>query len=171
MTEWSTAAWADSAAIADGLILARLVHMDLTSAGMSAFNYWWTWGSGNGVLVVINGTTVTVPKRLYALGQYSRFVRPGWVRVGTTVNPATNVYLSAFKNATGSQVAIVAVNTGASQVQLPLTVDSGQFGTLTQYRTSSSENIANVGTLTAGPTVTATLTASSITTFAGALTP
>jgi len=171
MTEFSTAAWAADASITDGLIVARLVHMDLTAASMSAFNYWWSWGSGNGYLVTVNGTSVLIPKRLYTLGQYSRFVRPGWHRVGTTASPATNVYLSAFKDPSGGQIAVVAINAGTSAESLPLSIDAGQFGTLTMYRTSASENIASVGTLAGGATVTATLPASSVTTFVGTVTP
>ncbi len=173
MTEFSTAAWATDASIADGLIVARLVHMDLTVASMSAFNYWWAWGSGNGCLVTVNGTSVSIPKRLYTLGQYSRFVRPGWHRVSTTASPATNVYLSAFQDPSGGQIAVVAINAGAAAASLPLSIDSGQFGTLTMYRTSASasENIASVGTLAGGASVTATLPASSVTTFVGTVTP
>jgi O-glycosyl hydrolase len=171
MTEFSTAAWGNDSSITDGLIVARLVHMDLTTAGMSAFLYWWAWGNGNGYLVTVNGTSVSVPKRLYAIGQFSRFVRPGWHRVSTTASPATNVYLSAFKDPTGGQIAVVAINAGTSQASLPLTIDAGKFGTLTVYRTSATESIANVGTLTGGATVTATLPASSVTTLVGAITP
>jgi O-glycosyl hydrolase len=171
MTEFSTAAWAQDTSMTDGLLVARLVHMDLAVAQMSAFIYWWAWGSGNGFLVQVNGSQVTVPKRLYALGQYSRFVRPNWVRVDTAANPATGVYLSAFKNPAGDQIAVVAINTGTSQVPLALTIDAGRFGALTSYRTSASENIANVGTVTAGATANVTLAPSSVTTFVGPVSP
>jgi len=168
MTEWSSAAWPVSTAIADGLILARLVHMDMTAAGVSAFLYWWAWGNGNGYLVASNGTAA---KRLYALGQFSRFVRPGWSRVATTASPASNVYLSAYKDAAGFQVAVVVINTGTASASLPLSIDGGKFDTLTQYRTSATENIANVGTVAGGATVTVTLAGSSVTTFVGPVTP
>ncbi len=168
MTEFSTAAWTGDTSITDALIVARLVHMDLVVAEMSAFLYWWAWGAGNGCLAQTSGTQ---PKRLYALGQYSRFIRPDWIRVDAVANPATNVYLSAFKNPTGDQVAVVAINAGTSQVPLALTIDTGRFGALTSYRTSASENLANVGAVTAGTTVNVTLAASSITTFVGPVTP
>jgi O-glycosyl hydrolase len=171
MTEWSTAAWANDTSITDALIVAKLLHQDLAIGHFSAFNYWWAWSNGNGALVVINGTTVTIPKRLYALGNFSRFVRPGWHRVTTTASPAANVYLSAFEDAAGAQIAIVAINTGTSAATLPLSVDAGSFGTLTQYRTSATENLANVGTLPGGASVSATLPPSSVTTFVAALKP
>jgi hypothetical protein len=71
----------------------------------------------------------------------------------------------------GSQVAIVVINTGTASASLPLIVDAGRFGTLTQYRTSATENIANVGTVAGGTTVTVTLAGSSVTTFVGLVTP
>jgi O-glycosyl hydrolase len=171
MTEWSTAAWANDTSITDALILAKLVHQDFTVGSFSAFNYWWAWSTGNSALVVINGTTVTVPKRLYALGNFSRFVRSGWHRVTTTAGPAANIYLSAFEAAAGDQVAIVAINTGTSVATLPLTVDAGTLGTLTQYRTSATENLAKVGTLPGGASVRATLAPASVTTFVAAIQP
>jgi O-glycosyl hydrolase len=168
MTEFSTAAWAQDTSMTDGLLVARLVHMDLVVAQMSAFLYWWAWGGSNGYLALVNGTQ---PKRLYTLGQYSRFIRPGWIRVDAVANPATSVYLSAFKNPAGDQIAVVAINTGTSQVPLALTIDTGRFGALTTYRTSASENIANVGSVAVGATVTVTLAASSVTTLVGPVGP
>ena len=43
--------------------------------------------------------------------------------------------------------------------------------TLTQYRTSATENIANIGTVAGGATVTVTLAGSSVTTFVGLVAP
>jgi O-glycosyl hydrolase len=171
MTEFSTAAWTQDASMTDGLIVARLVHMDLAVARMSAFLYWWAWGSGNGYLVQVSGTQVTVPKRLYALGQYSRFIRPGWSRIDAPASPAANVYLSAFKSPAGDQIALVGINTGTSQATFALTIDAGSFGALTSYRTSASEDIASVGTVPAGATVNVTLAPSSVTTLVGPVGP
>jgi glucuronoarabinoxylan endo-1,4-beta-xylanase len=168
MTEFSTAAWTADTSITDGLIVARLVHMDLVVGQMSAFLYWWAWGTGNGCLAQSSGNQ---PKRLYAVGQYSRFVRPGWIRVDAVASPASNVYMSAFKDPTGSQVAVVAINTGTSIVPLALTIDAGRFGALTTYRTSASENLSNVGALVGGTTVTVSLAPSSVTTFVGPVGP
>jgi O-glycosyl hydrolase len=168
MTEFSTAAWSADTSIADGLIVARLVHMDLVVAQMSGFLYWWAWGSGNGCLAQSNGNQ---PKRLYAVGQYSRFVRPDWIRVDAVASPASNVYMSAYRNPAGNQVAVVAINTGSSIVPLALTIDAGRFGALTTYRTSASEDLANVGALAGGTTVNVSLAAASITTFVGSVGP
>jgi O-glycosyl hydrolase len=178
MTEWSSAEWGADPSMADGLILAKLIHMDLTVGQMSAFLYWWGWGDGKSSLLSVDGTTVTIPKRAYVLGQWSRFVRPDYVRVETTAKPANDVLLSAFKNPAGDRIVIVAVNARDAAVSLPLWLDAAQFGPLTMYRTSTAvaDNLTSVGSVgsvampTGGSMVKVNLPASSVTTLVGALT-
>ena len=57
-----------------------------------------------------------VSKRLCALGNWSKFVRPGWVMIGATNNPQSGVQVSAFKNPSSGAFAIVAVNSNGSSV-------------------------------------------------------
>ena len=172
MTEWSTAAWGTDATIADGLIVAQLLHQDLTITNVNAFFYWWAWGAGNSALVVLpTATSYVVPKRLYAMGQYSRFARPGWRRVATTTSPAPGVSLTAFEDPTATRVAIVAINAGAAQARLPLSLDVGRLAGVTVYRTSATEDLANVGSLAGGATIDVTLEPRSVTTFASAIGP
>src|SRR5947209_1364898 len=92
-TEWSTfdgfnSAW-DDGSDASGLTGAQHIHQGLTGANLSAFLYW--WGSttpsekgDNEGLLEINGSTVQTSGRLWAFGNYSRFVRPGAVRIGAS---------------------------------------------------------------------------------------
>ncbi|MDP9152442.1 MAG: hypothetical protein M3O36_21155, partial [Myxococcota bacterium] len=143
MTEWSTAAWATDASIADGLVVARLIDEDLTLTNANAFFYWWAWGTGNGVLVVLpTKTSYVVPKRLFAMGQYSRFVRPGWRRVGTVDPPG--VLLAAFEDPGATRVAVVAIHAGPAPTSFSLALDAGRFVGLTVTRTSATEDLANV---------------------------
>jgi O-glycosyl hydrolase len=172
MTEWSTAEWTKDESMANALIVAKILHEDFTTGQMSAFNYWWSWGKtesdGNGYLVLVDTAgAVTVPKRTWAIGQYSRFVRPGWHRVAATAKPVANVLVSAYKDPTENSVAIVAINTGAMEATLPLSVDTGQFETLTAYRTSAQEDLKNVGTVVGGPSIEVKLAPSSVTTYVG----
>lgn len=173
MTEWSSAEWGADPSMANGLLLANLIHMDLTVGQMNAFLYWWGWGDGTNTLLVVDTDSwaVGIPKRAYVLGHWSRFVRPGYVRIDTDARPGKNVLLSAFKSPAGDQVVIVAVNSGAKDVSLPLQLDVGAFGPLTAYRTSASlfENLTKIGTIEGGSTVTVTLPAGSVTTFVAGL--
>ena len=55
------------------LVEAGWVHNCMANASMDAFHHWWIWGTDNSALITSSG----VSKKLMALGQYSKFVRPG----------------------------------------------------------------------------------------------
>jgi O-glycosyl hydrolase len=124
-TEWSTfqkwdPAW-DDGTTASGLAWAQNIYTGLTQANLSAFLYWWgsTTPAENGDnegLIQIDGSAVETSGRLWAFANYSRFVRPGAVRLGAA-SPASAVDLIAFRNTDGS-VAVVALNTSASAVRM-----------------------------------------------------
>ena len=57
------------------------IFQAMTLGNANAYHYWWL-SSNNTTSGLTNNWTPT--KRLWAMGQYSRFVRPGWVRVGET---------------------------------------------------------------------------------------
>lgn len=49
-----------------------------------------------------------ISKRGYNMAHFSKFVRPGYVRIDATKNPEPNVYVSAYKG--DNKVVIVAIN-------------------------------------------------------------
>jgi glucuronoarabinoxylan endo-1,4-beta-xylanase len=104
-------------------------------------------------------------KRGCVMAQFARWIRPGYVRVGATYNPSTNIYVVAFKS--GSLVRIVAVNTGTSAVNQTFSLTGGTVpSTFQRYRTSASEDLATLGTInTSGGSFTASLPGNSITSF------
>ncbi len=175
MTEVSTNN--GDASIADGLVVASIVHEDMTLAEVNAFFYWWLWTNGtslgNGSLLNVNGSVVNESKRLYALGQYSRFVRPGWFRIDVAANPLPEVMVSAFEDPTSRTMAIVVINRGSGDATLSLAVPApATFGSLTTYRTSATESLANLGTAVVGASSTrVSLKAQSVTTFVGGVAP
>jgi hypothetical protein len=62
--------------------------------------------------VHIGNDRVEASKRLWALGQWSRFVRPGAVRVGVS-GGAGGLRTAGFRNVDGS-VAVVVINSGGN---------------------------------------------------------
>jgi O-glycosyl hydrolase len=116
-TEWSTfesfdPAW-DDGTDASGLFWANHIITGLTSANLNAFLYWWgssepTFNGDNESLIQINGTSVVPSGRLWAFANFSRYVRPGAIRIGATTSD-TGLQLTAFRNRDGS-VAIVVLN-------------------------------------------------------------
>ena len=172
-TEWSTLqswdpAW-DDGSDASGLTWARHIFTGLDSADLSAFLYW--WGSAvngdNESLIQINGSTVRTSGRLWAFANFSRFVRPGAVRIGATSSDR-NLTLNAFKNTDGS-VSIVVLNTGSSSDAIAYTLKGTGIpngAVVTPYLTSSSSDVkAQAATTVSGSAFTATIPARSLVTY------
>lgn len=104
----------------DGLTWANNIQTAFTKGNVSAYIYWIgaEYGNVNTMLVRLNGNSVQIPKRYWAFAQFSRFVRPGAVRVSTT---STNSRLatSAFVNENGT-VAVQVINQGTVDVNVTL---------------------------------------------------
>jgi O-glycosyl hydrolase len=175
-TEWSTfeswdPAW-DDGSDASGLTWAQHIFAGLDSANLNAFLYWWgsTTPSENGDnegLILINGSTVTPSGRLWAFGNFSRFVRPGAVRIGATTSDG-NLTLDAFKN-TNNTISVVALNTGTGSDTVNFSLQNtgvANGATVTPYLTNSSSSLAAQPTTTvSGGAFTATLPARSLVTY------
>ncbi len=122
-TEWAPfdmgpfdPAW-DDGSLLSGFTWAQNIYTGLTAANLGAFLYLWgantsttTITGPNTGLVDVKGSTVATSGRLWAFASYSRFIRPGAVRIGTTTS-AAGLEASAFRNRDGS-IAVVALNTG-----------------------------------------------------------
>lgn len=141
--------------------VAKEIHDCLVTGNFNAFVYWWiTWSNG---LATSSGT---IYKRAYVIGQFSKYIRPGYSRVDATANPATNVYVSAY---TGKDsVVIVAVNTNTSAASQKFTLQNASVAKFASWNTTSSTNMAAGSAATvSGGSFTASLPAQSITTFVG----
>jgi glucuronoarabinoxylan endo-1,4-beta-xylanase len=110
----------------------------------------------------------TISKRGYNMAQFSKFIRPGYVRVDATKNPNNNVYTSAYKG--DNKVVIVAINRGTSSVNQKFVLQNGTAASVSSWVTDSSRNLGTGSTinLTNG-SFTAQLPAQSVTTFVGTL--
>jgi len=100
--------------IANALKVSAWINEAITSGNVSAWHYWWL----NGLNADNEGLTgksgdFQLTKRLYALGNYSRFVRPGWVRIGVDGSVA-GLLVTAYKNAASGDFAVVVSNSGAA---------------------------------------------------------
>lgn len=107
-----------------------------------------------------------ISKRGYCMAQYSKFVRPGYVRVGADSNPTYNVYVSAYKN--DDDVVIVAVNRSTVSKTLTFSVPGTKVENWTPYVTSGSKNLAKGSNVAAANgAFQITLEPQSTTTFVG----
>ncbi len=135
------------------------IHECLTTANFNAY-IWWYGKRFYGPL----GQGGLVTPRGYVLSQFARFVRPGSVRIGTSANSRSDVLISAFKN--GTKKIIVAINTGAVNVNQTITVQDATLGQVVPYTTTPSKN-TEMGTAitTSANAFSYVLPPASITTF------
>jgi glucosylceramidase len=79
---------------------------------------------------------------LWAFAGYSRFIRPGAVRVPATVG-APDLKVTAFRNADGSMV-VELLNAGTATVDTTLTTDVG-IHHATTYLTDGTHSLERIG--------------------------
>jgi glucuronoarabinoxylan endo-1,4-beta-xylanase len=129
---------------------ATTIHRSLTEAQVNAW-VWWTlamWrGSDEDLMGLDDASTgaFSVSKTFWALGNFSKFIRPGFVRIGTTTTtlpPSADLYLhtSAYKDPTTGQFVIVAINSGMSDIDVSFR--TGTSGYVTPYVTSATQDLA-----------------------------
>lgn len=110
----------------------------------------------------------TISKRGYNMAQFSKFVRPGYVRVDATKSPGSNLFVSAYKG--GGKAVIVAINKNTSNVSQKFTIQNGNVGSIASWTTDGSRNLAyGSGYQVSGGSFTAQLPARSVTTFVAEL--
>lgn len=99
--------------------LAKEINDDLTVLDVVSWQYWIAVSCYNyrdGLIYVSkSGENITVPKRLWAMGNFSKFVRPGYKRVAANTT-ASSVDVSAFKgnNGTNDEMILVIINSGVA---------------------------------------------------------
>ncbi|WP_342769398.1 glycoside hydrolase family 30 protein, partial [Sphaerisporangium album] len=152
MSEWSPNGttwnenWDDGSGY-DGFAVASNIHESLATAGVSGYVYWFgaSLGATRG-LIQLDGDAYHVSKRLWALAAYSRFIRPGAVRVGTrtTGDGLDGLKVTAFRNADGGQVVEI-LNTGTTAVTTRLLAEDGRRATA--YLTDATHSLTPVNAL------------------------
>ena len=137
---WMTEVYTDSKNDADvwpmALDVSENIHNGLTVGNLNAYVWWYIRRSYSPMKE--NGN---ISKRGYCMAQYSKWVRPGDVRIDATEQPDSNVLVSAYKHSP-TQIQIVAINKGSSDVSQQFSVDGRTITGVDRYRTSASENIA-----------------------------
>ena len=135
--------------ITAALYLAKVIHTDLTVANASAWQ-WWTAVSPfdykDGLVYIDNNKqdgNYYPSKMLWAMGNYSRFVRPGAVRVETTASGDSQLksplLVSAFKK--DGLLTVVIVNSNTENVPLNIAAGNTKISNLRVFTTSSSADL------------------------------
>ncbi|WP_243761534.1 cellulose binding domain-containing protein [Streptomyces sp. YIM 98790] len=112
-----------------------------------------------------------ISKRGANMAHFSKFVRPGYVRIDAPSNPQADLYTSAYKGG-DSTVVVVAVNKGTSPVSQRFTLAGSTVSRVSSWVTDAGRNLAPQGATSAsGGSFTGELPARSVTTFVIDLAP
>lgn len=153
---------ADSNNIWDQAIqVSENIHNGLVVGNMSAYVWWYIRRSYSPM-----SEDGSISKRGYNMAHYSKWVRPGDIRIAATEQPASGVLVSAYKN-DNKQVTIVAINKSTTGYAQEFTIGSGEkIIDVDRWRTTANENLALTEDLeNDGSSFFAQLPASSVTTF------
>jgi glucuronoarabinoxylan endo-1,4-beta-xylanase len=152
-TEWAPfglqpwdPAW-DDGSLSSGFTWAQNIYTGLTAANLGAFLYLWgantsttTVTGPNTGLLDVQGNTVASSGRLWAFASFSRFIRPGAIRIGTTTSDP-RIEVSAFRNSDGS-IAVIALNTSHSRRVASFSLRGLGAARVTPYLTNTSHQLS-----------------------------
>jgi glucuronoarabinoxylan endo-1,4-beta-xylanase len=156
-TTYNNANGAAQPSISDAVAAAVLYHQSMAVAQYNAYVYWWT-------PLMLNGNSPNLDA--YALGQYSKFVRPGYVMTGANNNPTSGVYVTSYKG--NNNYVIVAVNSNGSASNISFDITGATLTSVTPYQTSASNQLAQLSAVNvSNDSFTYSLPGQSITTFVG----
>jgi glucuronoarabinoxylan endo-1,4-beta-xylanase len=153
--------------IKDALMWARIVDNRMVVANANAWHWFVMIGpdNDNAGLMTSDGT---VSKRAYMLGNYSKFVRPGFHRIDATHTPQSGVLVSAYKHASTGALVIVVINQNNSDVSQTFTLNGASVSSVTPWITSAGlDLVPQPDVPVSSGSFVYTLPASSLTSFVG----
>jgi len=142
------------------LFLSKVIHDDLVYGNAAAWQLWNSWEPGSAdfdtryYVIALNSAnkeftngSVTATKNLWALGHFSRFVRPGMNRLNvvrndklTPVKIAQDVMVTAFANE--KQIVLVAINyTSESRAFKPEITNFKLANAFDEYLTTADKDV------------------------------
>jgi glucuronoarabinoxylan endo-1,4-beta-xylanase len=156
--------------MASALDMANSIHAHLTVANVNAWHYWWIsdGDSPTQPYALIEGGVVT--KRLWVMGNYSKFVRPGSYRIAAeaaTGGTLQGLLLTAFRDEAAGNLMVVAANPTSQTVRLPITLADLRMGSVTPWLTSETLDLVAQTSVPGGSTFTYDLPAQSVVTLVG----
>lgn len=138
----------EDAGMGSGLRTAKLIHEAMTIANMNAWHFWWIYPCCNDNGALWDKATNKPSKRLWVMGNFSRFVRPGYVRIGATATPAAGVTVSAYLGATDKRAVIVAINTNASATSQSFAISNATATKVTPWVTDNANSLVSAASVT-----------------------
>lgn len=145
--------------IEPALYIAKVIHSDLVFANAAAWHWWIAISPYNykdGLVYIDKNKTdgnYKSSKMLWALGNYSRFIRPGAVRTDVKLSAGGDgLLVSSYKNI-DNQLVTVIVNPMEKETNLTLDLQGNNLSNLKLYRTTASEDLHLVNSTSGDKTI------------------
>ena len=131
------------------LYLARVIHQDLTLSNASAWNWWIAVSPYNykdGLIYIDKNKAdgnIYESKMLWALGNFSRFIRPGFERIGVemSVLDQEKLFASGFQDQKSKEIVLVLINSNPDVLGISLESYFEKNITLKGYLTNENSNL------------------------------
>lgn len=130
------------------LDVAYEIHRGLVEGNFNQYT-WWYIRRDYGLIKHSGAGAGDITKRGYCMAQYSKFIRPGFVRVDATKNPDPQVYVSAYKKA--DSVVIVVINRDRNaEKNISFSVPEGKaISSWQRFTTSETKSLKSDGPVSA----------------------
>ncbi len=136
------------------IYIAKVIHNDLTVSNASAWHWWIAISPYNykdGLIYIDKNKEdgeFYESKMLWALGNYSRFIRLGYQRLAVEINsqkqPSPDLLVSAYSSADQHETVLVFVNSGIKDVEVSLSEDGNSSSIKSLYITSKDKDLEAV---------------------------
>jgi O-glycosyl hydrolase len=147
MSEWTEMKSGVDTGMDSALVLARTLHEDLTLGEVTSWQYWIAvskYSFRDGLLYVDTSShAVTETKRLWAMGNYSRYIRPGALRIATKAG-SDDLKVSAYQGADPKQLVMVVVNDGKQALKKTISGIPSAYTQVSLHETSAEKDLAEV---------------------------
>ena len=143
------------------LHVARVIHRDMTRLNTSAW-FWWLaltpYDYKDGLLKIdpsMEAGSVQESKLLWTLGNFSRFIRPGYRRIDLPgVDDLKGLMASSYKDAAESSLAVVVINAGTTPEPITLNIRGLPAGKVIRkfatFVTNAKRDLERVGSVVPG---------------------
>ena len=167
-TEWTELQGGKDVTMDSALVLCNTMLEDLTILDAESWSYWIAvsaYDYRDGLIYVDRDAhTYETTKRLYALGNFSKFVEPGAVRIGASVGK--NLPISSVAFDCGETVAVVVVNGAETEQAFTMEFNrKAKFTNTSAFVTDATHDLECVYTQPFAANVRYTVSAQSVTTF------
>jgi len=155
--------------IANGVTVAKWIHAAIVDGNVSVWHYWWLYNpyneSNEGLIGYPENRNAST-KRFYTLGNFSKFVRPGWVRIDVSGQSNPNLFVSAYKGPLG-KFAIVVINDSASNQSFVANLADARVPLVVPWSTSATLDLAAQASVAVSANQFSAIIPNGVTTFVG----